>query len=433
MRPDQPSDLIPTKPVMKRISIYLLGFALLTQPGFAQSDSGQNAPNPTAIGMIRATLEFLATDEKSFGKVPNPVCQPCNTYEELTDFARKNRLKGADDLVNEARRQAQKAIQTNPATLASTLQTFLLDRVAGGNKSSRKQLPTFAAYQQKLNAATGAQPAPTQNVEATADVAMPTDTVSDMSDTTSLAESELETGYASTKPLSIMEYLPLLFSLVSLAGVVMLWSRGQNKREPVGPDYGGEIADLRNQISQLKKVLSQLENKSGAGTGNAQTPRPASPSYGQAQQTQTQPVQPRVPVVEPVSAPPVADVVPSVVAPVSPAPTPNTFRQTPTLLYGRTADLGDGFSSSGLSSEPDRDTVFEIRRQSDTQAVFQVSDHPDLQRLALSDPYSYLNDTCSYQTQPRPGSRIRTEKPGTLSLQGDKWAIVEKAQISFIS
>lgn len=80
---------------------------------------------------------------------------------------------------------------------------------------------------------------------------------------------------------------------------------------------------------------------------------------------------------------------------------------------------------------PDRDTVFDIQLQSDVQAFYRVSENPDAQRLALSDPYSYLNDSCEYMTQPTPGSRIRTEQPGRLALQGDKWKIIEKAKISF--
>ncbi|AQG78308.1 hypothetical protein [Spirosoma montaniterrae] len=420
---------------MRQPTIYVLGLALLLTESvaLAQTDSARNAPNPTAIGMIRATLEFLATDEKSFGRVPNPICQPCSTYEELTAFAKKNRLRGGDELVNDARREARNALQTNPATLPATLQAFLLDRVAGGTKSNRKQLPTFATFQQKLSAAAGGQPAETEPIVAADDSAL-TDTASAATDETLTTEAELETDPTTAKPLSIMQYLPLIFSLISLVGVVLLWIRSQNRSEPVKQSYDGQIAALQDRIKRLEDANRQLRNQTEPRPGNP-TPRPQ-PS-AQSQQT---PVQPRMPMAESEPTSPAADVVPPIVSATPPpasspiaGPMPNSFRSTPSLLYGRTADLGDGFSSSGLSATPDRDTVFEIHRQTDTQAVFQVSDQPDLQRLALSDPYSYLNDTCSYQMQPRPGSRIRTEKPGKLSLQGDKWAIVEKAQISFLS
>ena len=107
------------------------------------------------------------------------------------------------------------------------------------------------------------------------------------------------------------------------------------------------------------------------------------------------------------------------------------MRPVSSLFYARMADLGDGFSAGGLLQAPDRDTVFEIQQLNETTAAYRVSENPELQRLALSDPYSYLNDTCAYLTQPRPDSRIRTEQPGRLTLQGDKWLITQKAQISF--
>ena len=413
---------------MKRPVIYLLGLTLLLTKTstLAQPDTSRSAPNPTVIGLIRVTLEFLATDTKAFGKVPNPVCQPCNTYEELTAFAKKNHLSGADELVNDTRNQAKKALAANPATMPAALRAYLLDRVAGGNRSKRKELPTFAAFEQRLNAVTtGKQP--DEAVPALSDEA-------DMADTTTITDapasaenSTLAQSSTTQKSFSIMDYLPLILSLLSLAGVVLLWMRGRSVNKSTQPGADSEMADI---LARMKGLEAQNRKLSDRLMSLEKTNQPRT-SPQQESGSRPQPVQPRVPAPEP--APPVAEPIPATPAP--PVPAPNTFRaaQQPTLFYGRTADLGDGFSISSLSTNLDRDTVFEIHRQTDTQALFQVSDQPDLQRLALSDPYSYLNDTCSYQMQPRPGSRIRTEKPGKLSLQGDKWAIVEKAQISFIS
>jgi hypothetical protein len=101
-------------------------------------------------------------------------------------------------------------------------------------------------------------------------------------------------------------------------------------------------------------------------------------------------------------------------------------------LFARTADLGNGFSVAGLLAVAERGTVYEIDLTSPNTATFSVSQLPESQQLAMSDPYSYLSDACLYENQPGgPNSRIKTVAPGQLTLQGDKWQITEKARIGF--
>lgn len=418
----------------QRTYLFLLIFLIGGQAAPAQTDSTRATPNPNpvTIKMIRATVEFLATDKK-FGRKPRVPCQPCQSYEDLTRYVTQNKLMGADQVIIDARRQAQKALTANPATMPAALRTFLLERTTGGPRSYRAKLPSFAGYQRTLDAAVGG----------TATSESPTDSVvTDDTDTTAITDDTVVTNETvAPKTSATPELMPhlsliaLILSLISLIGVITLFlQRSRTPTEPVKHNPLAPLTNLEAEINRMKAENRKLSDRlTTLEKGDKQPSNTVRPDQRPQNQSQPRPAQPTVPV-PPASVaeamPPVPTLPPAY---NSPAPVANTIRSVPTMQYGRTADLGDGFSVGGLVAAPDRDTVFEIHRQSDTAALYQVSDQPELQRLALSDPYSYLNETCSYLTQPRPGSRIRTEKPGQLSLQGDKWAIVEKAQISFIA
>jgi hypothetical protein len=42
-----------------------------------------------------------------------------------------------------------------------------------------------------------------------------------------------------------------------------------------------------------------------------------------------------------------------------------------------------------------------------------------------------LSDACNYQSRPEANSRIHVVADGQLQLHGEKWQIIEKAEISF--
>ncbi|WP_138477999.1 hypothetical protein [Dyadobacter bucti] len=100
------------------------------------------------------------------------------------------------------------------------------------------------------------------------------------------------------------------------------------------------------------------------------------------------------------------------------------------VLYARVVDVGDGFSVDGLSNSKEEEAVFEIMRTTATDATFSVTESRRAQQIALSDPFSYLNDACEYAVIPN-SDRIRTQQVGRLTLQHNKWAILEKAKIIF--
>ena len=405
---------------MNRQRTYLLLLISLTcsQALPAQTDSTRNTPNPVTIKMIRATVEFLATDKK-FGQKPRIPCEPCQSYEDLTRYVTQNKLMGADQLINEARKKST-------VSTSAELQAFLLNRTTDGPRSYRKKLPSFAGYRQSLDTAVSG----TETPESTTGLPV----MDDSEDTASLVVTDDAVVMDETvapKTDATLELMPhlsliaLIVALISLVGVVTLF--WQRSRTPAESDPTTALDKLKKEVGELSRRLTILEKSEKQLSNTIQS--------GQRSQNQLLPRPAQTPAPEPEQPAPMVDVAPPIPPPLpaynTPAPVTSTLRNVPTVQYGRTADLGDGFSVGGLVAAPDRDTVFEIYRQSDTAALYQVSDQPELQRLALSDAYSYLSETCNYLTQPRTGSRIQTDKPGKLSLQGDKWAIVEKAQISF--
>lgn len=422
---------------MKQRILFLLACGMSAgQFTQAQTATSVATSEQTAFAMTRATVEFLAKDAKKFGYNKTP-CQPCATYSDLNQFVKQNHLLGADGLITD--------IQKQSATLPpSALQAFLLERVSKGSRSYRQKLPSFPSYQHKLVALAKGQSGipdsdgPTLNDQS---AAVDNDSmVTKESESTQPAETGQSESVANSQTqFTMLSLMPLVLSMLSLVGVAFLLFRRSQDRPSAKEMSSDVLNEMSKRISKLEKDNASLSNQvtlldkairqqSGAATLTQNQPRSAQPIPTPQPIPSTNP---------PTTASPTQLSKSDTIIPATAAASPlaNTLRAShpaePTLFYGRTADLGDGFSVSGLSTKPDRDTVFEIRRVDNGRAEFQVSDNPDLQRLALSDPYSYLNDTCAYATQPRPGSRIQTERPGTLSLQGEKWAITEKAQVSF--
>ena len=418
---------------MIRRTYLLLLVGLLVQAS-ASAQPTQSAPNPVAFGMIRATTEFLATDTKAFGKRAVTPCQPCQSYNDLYQFVKQNKLLGADKLIDDARAKANEILKADSTQLASQLKTFLVNRVTDGTHSYRIGLAGFPRYQSAL--ASTLYPSDTLIDPVVADESVAGSDLSDeAADTSSTAYTD---SYPSPKPektASLMDYLPLLLSILSLVGLGILWFRKTTtaSQPVILPDdkinqLASKVARLEDDNRKMQDLLATLRQSVDTQRNAPRQQQPQQPNRPapMPERLATQPSQPLQAMAAPEPLPPrPAAAAPPVAPPINP-------HQNPTLFYGRTADLGDGFSVRGLLEKPDRDTVFEILKTDATRATFQVSDEPALQQLALSDVYSYLSDTCIYTAQPKPGTRIRTEKPGTLSLQGEKWVIAEKAHISFL-
>ena len=134
----------------------LLICSLITQLAFAQTPAG-NAP-AKAFDMTKATVEFLATDKKTYGYQAKESCPTCVSYETLKQFIQTNKLTKADELVNDAQKKTLELVaQKKPdAEVLKELRSFLLNRVTvGAERAHRLKLKSYAAYQNQLNELAG--------------------------------------------------------------------------------------------------------------------------------------------------------------------------------------------------------------------------------------------------------------------------------------
>ncbi|NID10483.1 hypothetical protein [Fibrivirga algicola] len=495
---------------MKIPSTFL--FLALTVTANAQTEpAAQTGIDAGTFGMAKATLEFLATDQKTFGAAKKPACDGCTDYVDLTEFIKTNNLKKADGLVNDIKKHSMMLNDefaadafTSEGAVLDSLRRYVMKRVTNGpERVHRTKLASFAAYETKMTAlAGGADPEKAVNEQEAA--LLEGDTPAD------------GTATASTG----MDWGKWAFwlSLLNLAGLVYLvLTRQRGAGGPVISDKDdARLAGLQDENNRLSSTVAELANRLTIAEKKLAGAPPAGPANRPVERTPaaTQPIadrgpaergmmpqaepprRPDAPAERPMGSPapvgnqprtgygnPANPVIPPQNAPmgngsagaqqasafpsqsqgaplrttpiIPPAPsapgTPvgsvdqsGTFgtatptpppppAPAPTKLFARTADLGNGFSVAGLLELAERGTVYEIDLTSPNTATFQVSQSPESQQLAMSDPYSYLSDACLYENQPGgPNSRIQTVAPGQLTLQGDKWQITDKARIGFV-
>lgn len=511
--------------------------SLLTLTTAALAQTPQTGIEKGTFGMAKATLEFLATDTKTFPKAKETTCKDCQDYSDLSAFIQANSLKKADGLVNDIKKHSLKLNDdfaadafTSEGAVLDSLRRYVVARVTSGpERAHRKQLPSFTAYQTKMTALAGkADPEQAVNEQTAALQENDTPTVTEEATATTGGGSSLGTW-------------AFWLALLNLLGLGYLWLTRQpgSRPKPAQSDrddariaglqdensrLSSTVADLASRLTTAEKKLAAVPNavlaaqnaataqaqprpnptpnqpvSQGQGVSNvprtdvprtdvprtegvsqerpANQPRP-NPAYGNQPNPSAMPTSgmsqmpsPGQPSAStPPSSPPPSNVRPTPAMPSLPneagrtvsgggtpgaasaanvpatpmnspqgtipsavPPTVPAAPAAPPRRYARTADLGNGFSVAGLLNEPERGTVYELDLTSPGTATFRVSQTPEAQQLAMSDPYSYLSDACLYENQPGgPNSRIQTVAPGQLVLQGDKWQITEKARIGFV-
>lgn len=102
------------------------------------------------------------------------------------------------------------------------------------------------------------------------------------------------------------------------------------------------------------------------------------------------------------------------------------------LQFARNAEMlqhGIGFRS--LKAEADGKSIFICQVSPDGGMNFHITEVADTQELALSDIAGYLDESCTYETDPREGNQIRTREAGRAKKETDGWVITQKAKIEF--
>ncbi len=428
----------------------LLGLALATTALAQTTPVADAGLEKATFGMVKTTLEFLATDQKTFGTAKKLTCDNCLTYNDLTTFIKTNNLKKADLLVNDIKKQSAAlsrdftdGVLTSQGAVQDSLRRYVVNRVTSGpERVHRTKLASFAAYQTRMTALAGnADPeqAATDQAAANQEETVPANLTSEAEQTPVRAGGGLGTW-------------AFWLAVLNALGLVYLWlTRRQGGGGTTNTDkadarlaglqdesnrLSSTVADLANRLTMAEKKLVQqniqaAQNRPAQPTpvdpprrAEAPTDRPAAPTTTPGS-NQPRPGygNPANPVIPPAGTLP----------PDAPRPVPAEPVAAPPKLFARTADLGNGFSISGLLEQATRGIVYEITPTGPATATYQVSQLPESQQLAMSDPYSYLNDACLYENQPGgANSRIQTVEPGQLVLQGDKWHITEKARIGFV-
>ncbi|WP_338869722.1 hypothetical protein WBJ53_20875 [Spirosoma sp. SC4-14] len=244
------------------------------------------------------------------------------------------------------------------------------------------------------------------------------------------------TADAATKP-PAYTYLALALSILALIGLVLLWWQNRLGWEKLNAERRS-VSGSADGIRELSgRVLSlERDNKALLTKLKALESQIAQLREAQSLRVTAESVIPAMPApaaeAKPVSRQAEAKATtPRPVSSQTQRPAPVPVAGPPAKLYARTVDVPGGFSVSSLVETPNRPMVFVITPTAPGQATFRVTDDFEAQRLALSDPYSYLSDACNYNSRPEANSRIHMISDGKLQLQGEKWHITEKAEISF--
>src|SRR3954453_10934433 len=245
-----------------------------------------------------------------------------------------------------------------------------------------------------------------------------------------------------TAPVSNLtfSYLWLPYVIAGVAILALIYLYLENKKLKAGKEHyksrahkfdielqqkAQVIMTLTNQKTQLEKELadSELDRKS------------LEDRLKSLEMKKVQPVQPKA---APQSPTPIAPVAAAPVVKEKAVPKPVVQPQAPKppaakVKYAHYADMGDGFSNAELLDKPDSETIFEITIASNNNTgEYKVTSNPDGQRYALSNAQYFLGKTCQYDSFPSGNNAvIKTEKSGTVKLNGGKWVIVNPARISF--
>ncbi|KAB2913764.1 MAG: hypothetical protein F9K23_16100 [Bacteroidetes bacterium] len=388
---------------MKRLiplTIILLGANTL----FSQVPSKQTLDS-VQYQIIRATVDFLATDTKTFGKVKG-TCINCNVndYAALKKYADDNKLAKVPDLINEWKKIS---LDTSEAGWMASVESFrkkIHYKIADGEKKERQKLIGYEPYNIKLDSIINRLNTLTKSKQPLEQESAIRD---GDTDEISKAESDNEEdGILSS--LSAWQNISLAACIV-ISLLVLMVSFLTNKKKAAAHNRNVEKLTKKHKdaIAELQrenKLLEAEKKKMDATITHLESElkNEREKNYISKQ-------------------PQIVDEQKSV----------STQKPESRVKYASYADQGDGFSVGSLLNQSNSEAIFEISLTSSNTASYKVSSDNAIQRYALSNAAFFLGTTCKYDTEPNSQQGIVTEKPGELKLQGNKWIITVPAVISF--
>ena len=401
---------------MKKWAIFFV--LLVWQISAIAEDRAGKQIKDAKFQIVKATIEFLASDKETFKEVKEKQCLDCQDYDDLLKFVERNKIKKADALIGDWKKVS---VDTSLSHWQKGINKFK-DRVVGdissGAKSKRKKLAGYSTYEGKLNSII-------ENVS----ISEPIEDIPDIEKldeapepvVSKVTEPVKTMSEKSSEPASYFTFLPdmskdmsyVIILMLMLGILFLLWilrnkSQGMKRKERELKDQynrnGSTESEAKVMSSELRAVQQKLKE--------AEAEIAILQDNVRAEMERN----------ERLSA--VAEVEKTVEEAAEPAP------ESP-IKYARYADQGDGFSVQELLEEEDSETIFELTILSPNTASFKISNNQNAQRYALSNSPYFLGKTSQYDTFPSGNSLINTDIPGELKLQGNKWLIVKPVQISF--
>jgi hypothetical protein len=369
--------------------------------------------------IVKATIEFLASDKETFKEVKEPACKSCRNYEELLAYTSRNKLKKADILIGKWKGFK---VDTTYADWNESLIKFkdlVINDISSGPKSKRKQLAGFPSYTAGLDSIIREVSISESEVSS----AQKTPDISEATDSSATNDEVIESPESAPEQNSYFNFLPkiskdmnyiIIFLLLAIIAFLTWMFSNKNKAlEKKARALQDKLVKNENSEWQSKTISSELKTVTQK-LKDAEKQIVALQEDLKAEKERNK----RLSAV-PKKEKPAAQI---------PVPAPSS---APAIKYARYADQGDGFSVQELLDEEDSETIFELTLLSASSASFKISNNPNAQRFALSNSPYFLGKTSQYETFPSGNSLINTDVPGELKLQGNKWQIVKPVQISF--
>jgi hypothetical protein len=346
--------------------------------------------------IIKTTVIFLASDSITFGKVSGN-CENCEGYEELITFSKDNKLSLVPKLIDRYKNlKLDKSVNSWKSSIDSLKESLVKEITVDNAKKHRLTHKKYQSYLKKLDIII-ASVKPQVKVD-------DNDNKSDNSDNIKKGDAKdvEELDYLSLIPFAIILLLAILtgftFYIYDKGKKQIKKLEGEHKQLKIGSSYLAEQNKIR--IESLEFDLSKANSSIESLQEDLRLERRKS------QQTTA----------------------------LNQSLTPSVYQQTPTknespIKYSIYADQGDGFTASDLLNEETSESIFEITIMSHNTAKFKISTNLSAQKYALANAAYFFDKTCKYDTLSN--GVIRTDVPGELKLQGNKWQIISPAKISF--
>ena len=402
------------RPEMKKSVIFIL---LLISHSFVRAETQAGKQTEDAkFKIVKATVEFLASDKETFKDAREATCSNCKTYEDLIDYVSRNKIKKADILIEKWQTVKIDTTITNSKGSLTKFKDIVITDISSGAKSKRKQLASYQTYSKYIDSIIN-DISVSERVSAVVSRPEESDSIGntqEIEETNAavLKAPEKESYFDFLPTISKNMYYAIICLLLAIIAFLAWMFSNKNKM-------------LENKIGSLERKLAKVENTERQSKNISIDLKNASKKLKDAEKEIAdlqENLKAETERNQRLSA------VPEIEKPVVQTPVSSV---APIIKYARYADQGDGFSVQELLDQEDSETIFELTLLSPNSASFRISGNPNAQRYALSNSPYFLGKTSQYDTFPSGNSLINTDATGELKLQGNKWLIVKPVKISF--